>query len=254
MGVFSNKEIWKALEEEHAVCFPLNDAHVRGSSIDLTLGRFYYVCDESTQRFFYNPFDPVDVERYFKGPFEAAPWRNESHRVLTGVPADHPIILIQPRTRILAHSHEFVGIHPPGTTEMRARSSWGRNGIAVCLCAGWGDPGYINRWTMEIHNFNDEAVPLPVGERVAQMIFHSTGHVDGHYGSDGKYQAGTTLDEVVASWEPSAMLPRSYKDTRMAPLDDSPAAFGDYKHDMWRLRKAASHRFRDEVDEAIHRR
>lgn len=217
MGVYSNLEILRGIAERHIICYPLIEDNIRGSSIDITLGHWFYECDASTfPDAIFNPFDPTEVDRYFR----LRQAEDFAPRQLTGIPADHPVILVKPRSRILAHSHEFVGIHPPGTTEMRARSSWGRNGIAVCLCAGWGDPGYINRWTMEIHNHNDEAVPLPVGERIAQMIFHRTGEVSGHYGSgsNGKYQSSEDVAEIVHDWTPEAMLPRAYKDERVLPL------------------------------------
>ena len=57
---------------------------------------------------------------------------------------------------------------------MRARSSIDRIGIGMCKCAGWGDIDYINRWTMEVTNWSSAIIPLPVGLRVAQIIFHAT--------------------------------------------------------------------------------
>ena len=110
----------------------------------------------------------------------------------------------------------------PGTSTMQARSTWGRNGVAVCLDAGWGDPGYINRWTMEIYNMNQhESVVLPVGERIAQIVFYETGPVLSEYKKiSGKYQSNTSkeLDQIIKNWSPSQMLPRAYKDTRIMPL------------------------------------
>ncbi len=29
--------------------------------------------------------------------------------------------------------------------------------VAVCLDAGWGDPGYVNRWTLEVYNLKPTA-------------------------------------------------------------------------------------------------
>jgi deoxycytidine triphosphate deaminase len=93
----------------------------------------------------------------------------------------------------------------------------------VCFDAGWVDPGYINRITLEIYNLNShESVVLPVGERIGQLIFHKTGPVDGDYsngrgGISGKYQHTDNLDELVKTWEPSMMLPRAYKDQRKLP-------------------------------------
>ena len=64
---------------------------------------------------------------------------------------------------------------------------------------------------------------LPVGERIAQAVFQTTGSVDGNYGAgrdkgfSGKYQQGTDLDELIAGWTPDLMLPRAYKDKRQLP-------------------------------------
>lgn len=226
MSVYSNLQIRKAIANHHIVFHPFISEHIRGSSIDMTLGDLYYQCERlNGRRTIFNPFDQIDVDSYFSGPVRAMTSEEMYERGeigvrrFVGIEDDHPIILIPGRSRVLAHTHEFIGINPPGTSEMRARSSWGRNGIAVCLCAGWGDPGYINRWTMEIHNMNDEAVPIPVGERIAQLVFHETGDVAGSYGDGGgKYQESREIEEIVAAWSPQQMLPRSYKDERRLPL------------------------------------
>ena len=132
-------------------------------------------------------------------------------------------MVLQPGERMPAHSHDFIGINAPGTTTLQARSTWGRNGVAVCLDAGWGDPGYINRWTMEIYNMNEhESVVLPVGERIAQMVFYHTGPVEGEYASlSGKYQDDSQGDlrSLIRDWKPEQMLPQAYKDSRTKPLE-----------------------------------
>ena len=140
------------------------------------------------------------------------------------IPDEHPIIVLRPGERILAHTHEFVGIRAHGgAAEVKSRSSWGRNGVAVCFDAGWIDPGYINRITLEIYNLNKhESVVLPVGERIGQLIFHHTGPVDGGYaggcgGISGKYQHTDDLTELIRSWRPEMMLPRAFKDQRQLP-------------------------------------
>ena len=105
---------------------------------------------------------------------------------------------------------------------MQARSTWGRNGVAVCLDAGWGDPVYINRWTMEIYNMNQhESVVLPVGERIAQVVFYETGPVDSEYKKlSGKYQSAKSdkLEDIIKDWKPEQMLPRAHKDSRRIPI------------------------------------
>lgn len=224
MGVYSNKQILRAVKNGHIVVRPFVRRHVAGSSVDVTLGEWYYRTERPSQGGFYNPFDENAVKRYFDGPHRAErhrDWaRKHGRRLFANIGADQPIIMLRPQERILGHTHEFIGIKPPGTSTMHARSTWGRNGIAVCLDAGWGDPGYINRWTMEIYNMNQhESVVLPVGERVAQMVFHETGQVAGDYPAlGGKYQSVfDDIQQLIANWQPQQMLPRAYKDKRRRP-------------------------------------
>lgn len=222
MGAYSNTELFEAIETGHVVCHPYTKEHVNGSSIDVTLGEWYFRTDRRTRTNVYNPFDEAEVNEYFGEPLKAVlhgEWADEADRKpLANIPLDHPIIVLDPGERILAHTHEFIGIKAPGTSSMQSRSTWGRNGVAVCLDAGWGDPGYINRWTMEIYNMNQRhSVVLPVGERIAQLVFYHTGEVEGEYHSlSGKYQGHSEngVKELIKNWSPYQMLPRAYKDVR----------------------------------------
>jgi deoxycytidine triphosphate deaminase len=228
MGVYSNTQILEAIEQNHIVCTPFDVKHVSQASLDVTLGYYFYRIEAANERTIYNPFDREDVERYFDGPYKAMAhqaWAKlNGFKPLVSIPSDHPVISLKPGERILAHTHEFFGILPPGACEVKSRSSWGRNGVAVCFDAGWIDPGYISRLTLEIYNLNQrETVVLPVGERIAQVIFHETGPVEGSYGAgrdngfSGKYQLGTDMETVIKTWSPDMMLPQAYRDYRQLP-------------------------------------
>ena len=228
MSVYSNVEIKQAIADGTIVCTPLDEKNISEASVDFTLGHYFYKQEFDERSRVYNPFDEEDVARYFKGPLEAMPHQEWCDRygfkLFENIPPEHPIIVLKPGERILAHTHEFIGIRSHGgAAEVKSRSSWGRNGVAVCFDAGWIDPGYINRITLEIYNLNQhESVVLPVGERIGQLIFHKTGPVDGSYddgrsGVSGKYQHTDDLDELIASWRPEMMLPRAFKDIRKMP-------------------------------------
>ncbi len=228
MSIFSNLDIEKAIEEDHIVCVPLNKKHISQASIDVTLGYYYYRIESTHIKTVYNPFDKDDIDRYFDGPYKAITHQQWAElngcETLKNIPLDHPVIALKPGERILAHTHEFIGIKPPGAYELRARSSWARNGLAVCFDAGFVDPGYINRLTLEIFNLNQkEIIVVPVGERIAQAVFHNTGEVRGNYGLgrddnfSGKYQQGTDLDNIIKTWSPDAMLPKAFNDVRNLP-------------------------------------
>ena len=76
---------------------------------------------------------------------------------------------------------------------------------------------------MEIYNNNQhESVVLPVGERIAQLVFYHTGPVGTEYSKlSGKYQTMTSdsLVDLINDWRPEQMLPRAYKDKRRKPRD-----------------------------------
>ena len=228
MAVYSNQQIRSAIDDGHIVCVPFSPKHISHASLDVTLGYHYYRIERMNDRTIYNPFDREDVERYFDGPYKAMPHGEwcalNGFKPFKNIPLEHPVISLKPGERILAHTHEFFGILPPGACEVRSRSSWARNGIATCFDAGWIDPGYTNRLTLEIFNLNGrETILLPVGERIAQIVFHETGDVEGNYahGRDndfsGKYQASRDMDTIIKIWSPDMMLPQAYKDVRTMP-------------------------------------
>lgn len=230
MGVYSNTEIKAAIKTGDIVSIPYAEENVSEASIDFTLGHYFYKQEFEEEARVYNPFDKDEVARYFKGPLKAAPhkeWCEKfGYKLFKNIPEDHPIIVLQPGERILAHTHEFIGIRAhAGASEVKSRSSWGRNGVAVCFDAGWIDPGYVNRITLEIYNLNQhESVVLPVGERIGQIIFHHTGPVEGDYsdgrhGVSGKYQHTSDLDELIQTWTPDQLLPKAYKDQRKLPIE-----------------------------------
>lgn len=228
-GIFSNTEIEAAMAGGHIICTPFNPKHISQASLDVTLGYNFYRIEQMHDRPIYNPFDREDVERYFDGPYKAMPhgkWAAlNGVKPLNNIPLEHPVVSLKPGERILAHTHEFFGIKPPGACELKARSSWARNGIAVCFDAGFIDPGYVNRLTLEIYNLNHrETVVLPVGERIAQAVFYHTGVVRGNYGKgrdggfSGKYLQGTDLEVIMKTWSPDMMLPKAHLDSRKLPV------------------------------------
>jgi dCTP deaminase len=102
---------------------------------------------------------------------------------------------------IMCHTLEVIGGQLDVTTEMRAKSTTARFGLSVCKCAGLGDVGFISRWTMEITNHSEWNILIPVGEPIAQILFHKLGRVGSQYSERGaRYGQG--------DWTPQDMLPK----------------------------------------------
>ena len=175
----SNKKILEEKKKGNIIISPFNPSHLSTSSYDLTLGEFYFREQKPNQKnnHIYNIFNKEHTERVWGKKWHQAKKASEVLKDFNfeygkGINKNDKVILISPGETILAHTNEFIGGQNHITTMMKARSSMGRVFIEVCKCAGWGDVGYINRWTMEItNNSSNYTVPLVVGRRLAQMIF-----------------------------------------------------------------------------------
>ncbi|MES2059948.1 MAG: deoxycytidine triphosphate deaminase [Patescibacteria group bacterium] len=215
----SDKKILEEMKKGDIVISPFVRENLATSSYDVTLGEYFFP-QRSPKHFqhIYNIYDKSHVERVWG----TKPLKAEKAKEIfkhykfdfTGIDPEDKIIVLEPGETILAHTNEFIGGKNHITTMMKARSSLGRSFIEVCKCAGWGDVGYVNRWTMEItNNSMHYAIPLVVGRRIAQLVFFETGPIDGaDYNVKGKYNASTDLKTLKKDWNPEMMLPRLWSD------------------------------------------
>ena len=206
--ILSNKQIIQRWAAGDVVIEPFDPRHLGTSSYDVTLGEWYYE-EHHRVDYVYNIWDFAEVREVWGEPRKATTVTGAGG--VLGIPPGERIILLEPGHTILAHTREFIGGRRNLTTMMKARSSYGRNFIEVCKCAGLGDVGYVNRWTMEItNNSRFHAIPLVVGRRIAQIVFMETGELLGDdYTARGKYQTAT---DTIDSWSPEMMLPRLDKE------------------------------------------
>lgn len=216
----SDGQIIKSIKKGTIVISPFNKRNLNTSSYDITLGEYFYRENPSKYNHpIYNPYKESHTKHVWGRPLRAEKAKNALNRYNIewndyGILPEDKIILIKPGETILAHTNEFIGGRVNITTQMQARSSMGRNFIEICKCAGWGDVGYINRWTMEItNNSNLYIIPLVVGRRVGQIIFYETGEIlNKDYSKGGKYSLSDNLTKLKKTWKPEMMLPKMYKD------------------------------------------
>lgn len=209
--MLSDSEILACMSNGEVVISPFEPRNLGPNSYDVTLGEFYYREQPCRADAVFNIYSEAHVWGVWGGPIEAltaGQLRRDGENI---APTDR-VILLGPGESILAHTNEFIGGRSNVTSMMKARSSFGRCFITVCRCAGMGDVGYINRWTMEItNNSRYYHIPLVVGRRVAQITFFRTGAAT-YYADKGKYQSSSNLDQLRADWRPAMMLPRLHRD------------------------------------------
>lgn len=216
----SDKKILEEIKNGDIIIEPFNQNNLATSSYDVTLGEYYF--REQKPNYVlshYNIFNKKHTDyvwgtKAMKADKASKVFKDFASFEWVGISPDDRIILLEPGETILAHTNEFIGGKNHITTMMKARSSVGRNFIEVCKCAGWGDVGYVNRWTMEItNNSRHYAIPLVTGRRIAQIIFFETGPIlKNDYTALGKYQTHQDLKKMKREWKPEGMLPKLYLD------------------------------------------
>lgn len=219
----SDKKILENKKMGDIIIEPFKIENLATSSYDVTLGEYYYR-EQRPERYshdIFNIYSEKDMNYVWKASeFKKAKKASEVFKNykfdFTGIGPNDKVILLKPGETILAHTNEYIGGTKHITTMMKARSSMGRSFIEVCKCAGWGDVGYVNRWTMEItNNSRNYSIPLVVGRRIAQIVFFETGEINGvDYSAikNSKYASSTDIKILKKNWKPTDMLPKLYKD------------------------------------------
>lgn len=178
MCILTKQEIIEERDKGMVIIEPFTPENLAPNSYDVTIGEWYVLPRKDL---------PSQVVLFQDNMWE------RPQKTTTG------FIPVPARATILAHTREAVGGVKYITTEMKCRSTVGRSLLAVCKCAGWGDVGFRQVWTMEITNFSDSDILIPVGSRVAQIVFFRTKEVPPEDEYRGQYEA--------QEWTPEMMLP-----------------------------------------------
>jgi dCTP deaminase len=199
--LLSDRRIMAEIARGNIVIDPFSLDNLGTNSYDLRLGNHFYRQGDIYRLASLDPYSEQSVRTLWQ------PWN-----------VDVGDIVLRPGETVLAHTEEFVGGRNGFVGYLRARSSIGRLGITVANCAGMGDVGYVNRWTMEMTNHLNIPVTLRIHTRVAQMVFFEVGNTDKEY--RGKYQSHDSLDlaGIKKAWSPEQMLPKLWKDPEMQKL------------------------------------
>jgi deoxycytidine triphosphate deaminase len=161
--ILAKPAILEAVRDGRILIEPFNAANVRNSSVDVTLGEWYWQethppHDTDMVSGILNPYDRESIYQMWGGTPKRAIGIREAR---PGIPKGTKVIPIRPGENLLCHTVEFIGgTDLKLTTMMKARSSIGRNQVTVCRCV---DP------TTEVRLSSGVAVPikkLKPGDRV----------------------------------------------------------------------------------------
>ena len=80
--------------------------------------------------------------------------------------------ILHPGEFVLGSTHEWVRIPEDLVARVEGRSSIGRLAVVVHATAGFIDPGFEGRITLELSNLGRVGVKLYPGMRISQLVFH----------------------------------------------------------------------------------
>lgn len=157
MAILSDKIIKEYLEEGKIVIDPLKDEQqIQPSSVDMRLGDEFKVF-KVIRKPYIDPKDEEDIAEYM-----------ESSTVPEG-----EAFIIHPNEFALATTQEYVKVPDDLVARVEGRSSMGRLGVTMHVTAGYVDPGFEGRITLEISNIGAMPVALYPGQRVCQLVFET---------------------------------------------------------------------------------
>lgn len=227
----SAKEILKNIDAGNIFVDPFIPENVKGASVDVRLGGYFFECrryDGEGPIVAYNPWSKNFAKEYWGQPKCASPLRHCPPNI-TNAPqmreedGDSCFIALQPKRIILGHTYEFIGSSTRFVGNITGRSSLSRSGVTIVGDGTWGDPGYFGRWVLKIENLLDCILMLPVGRRIAQIVFHEVrnGQTYAKENGGGKYQITEDRERIKREWKPEMILPRLHLDREVvqAPVE-----------------------------------
>ncbi|MDR3222226.1 MAG: dCTP deaminase [Methanobrevibacter sp.] len=176
MAILSDKDIKKYLNSKKIIIEPLKDfeKQIQPSSVDLRIGN-EFKSFKIVKKPFIDPKDSIDLSSYMES---------------INIP-DGDSFIIHPNEFALATTHEAVKIPNDLVARVEGRSSIGRLGVTMHVTAGYIDPGFEGRITLEISNIGKMPVALYPGQRVCQIVFETMTSPSekpyGHPQRDSKY-------------------------------------------------------------------
>jgi dCTP deaminase len=173
VSVLADRDIAAALAAGRIKIEPYDAADLQPSSVDLHL-------DCSFRVFRNNRYPYIDVR---------AP-QPELTELLSV--ADDEQFVLHPGEFVLGQTLEWVELGNDLVARLEGKSSLGRIGLLIHSTAGYVDPGWKGKLTLELSNVANLPIALYYGMKIGQISFLTmSSSVDRPYGSEGlgsKYQ------------------------------------------------------------------
>ena len=170
--VLSDQDIFEEIKRGELFINPYRESSIQPASYDLHLG---------------NEFIEFKESEFNKDMFDKEDEYIQKCTILNDA------FYIYPLSFVLATTEEWISLPPHLTAFIEGRSSVGRKGLFIHN-AGYIDPGFEGRITLELFNATNRPITVPIGMRICQMVIMTlTSPAENPY--EGKYQGQHTVTE-----------------------------------------------------------
>jgi dCTP deaminase len=158
---------------------PFDDSQIQPASVDLTLSNEFMTYEKRPEvsNLGLTSTYAIDIDRAKEVRpirYLASEWRLDPHEL------------------VLCSTREYVDIPDDIQAQVHGKSSLGRLGLLVHVTAGFIDPGFKGKITLEMYNLNNRPIILRKGKPICQISFMSlTSAAEFPYGHEklnSKYQ------------------------------------------------------------------
>ena len=188
MVVLSDRSIKEALDLGRIIVNPIGENAIQPASLDIRLDREFRVFRNHRDSF-------IDI----RTPMES----------LTEIETidDDQAFVLHPNEFVLGSTIELVELPNDIVARVEGKSSLGRLGLLVHATAGYVDPGWQGKLTMELSNVSNLPIKLYYNMKIGQLsFFELSTPSDNPYGSSAlksKYQnqEGPTASKGYSDYE-----------------------------------------------------
>jgi len=171
--LLSDRDITAAIDAGRVVLDPYEPSMVQPSSVDVRLDRYFRVFENHRYPHIDPSVEQAELTRLVEcGPDEA--------------------FILHPGEFVLGATYEAVTLPDDIAARLEGKSSLGRLGLLIHSTAGYVDPGWKGKLTLELSNVANLPIALYFGMKIGQIsFFEMSSPVDRPYGSAGlgsKYQ------------------------------------------------------------------
>lgn len=177
MCLLSDREIREAMRLGDLSVDPFVEEALQPASVDIRLGDSMLSWDQGFMPKVIDPRARIslmrNVPRIRHKPDQPSYWQ------------------VPPNVLVLASTLEVIDIGAPYAARVEGKSSWGRLGLIVHATAGFVDPGWHGRLTLELMNLSPVPIILRPGDFIAQLAFERLSSAPTRL-YEGRYQGDMT--------------------------------------------------------------